>query len=177
MAARPVHWLMLLETRFISAMGARVTRRAQPSVDTISGNSDRNGATHCTRKNCPNPSSAATASIDSRKGCAVAYSNEPPAANSPPIAARWRQPVRAGEVRDRGMGALRIPARVPGDHGFDGELRQGLQPGEDGERQALRDEELRGLRTPRDQERRRQEARKRPQRGQRGASCRGQKSE
>src|SRR6266849_4671418 len=83
---------MLLETMFMSAIGACVTRRAHPNVDTNSGNSDRNGATHWTRKNWLMPSVAATAIIDSRNGCAVTYSSPPPTANNPPIAAFCLQP-------------------------------------------------------------------------------------
>src|SRR2546425_12921293 len=89
-AARIVHWLILLETMFINAIGARVTRRAQLNVDTNSGNSERNGATHCTRKNWLMPSVAATAIIELRKGCAVTYSIAPPTASRPPMAAFWR---------------------------------------------------------------------------------------
>jgi len=63
-AARMVHWLMLLETMFINAIGALVTRRAQLNVETNSGNSERNGAIHCTRKNWLMPSVAATAIIE-----------------------------------------------------------------------------------------------------------------
>src|SRR5207245_2568632 len=74
---------MLLETMFMSAIGACVTRRAHPKVDTNSGNSDRKGATHCTRKNWLMPSVAATAIIDSRKGGAVTHSSAGAAALPP----------------------------------------------------------------------------------------------
>src|SRR2546430_11642619 len=84
---------MLLDTMFISAMGAWVTRRAQRNADTFSGNSERNGATHWTSTNWLTPKRPATASMDSRNGCAVAYNSPPPAANSPPIAA-WRRQLR-----------------------------------------------------------------------------------
>ena len=41
------------------------------NAETFSGNSDRNGATHCTSTNWLTPNTAASASIDSRNGCAV----------------------------------------------------------------------------------------------------------
>src|SRR6266550_1613893 len=94
MAASTVHWLMLLDTRFMSAIGAWVTRRAQENAETFSGNSERNGATHWTSTNWLTPNSPATASIDSRNGWAVAYSSPPPVANSPPIGARRRAEQR-----------------------------------------------------------------------------------
>src|SRR5882672_11205570 len=81
-AARMVHWLMLLETMFINAIGALVTRRAQLNVETNSGNSERNGAIHCTRKNWLMPSIA------------------PPTANRPPMAAFCRHPGRRKAQRD-----------------------------------------------------------------------------
>src|SRR5438552_6620660 len=83
---------MLLDTMFISAMGAWVTRRAQRNAEIFSGNSERNGATHCTSTNWLTPTTPATASIDSRKGWAVTYSSAPPTVNRPMIAAGRRQP-------------------------------------------------------------------------------------
>src|SRR5256885_15762840 len=83
---------MLLDTMFISAIGACVTRRAQPNVETNSGNSERNGATHCTKKNWLIPTVAASAIIELRNGCAVRNSSPPPTANSPPMAACFRHP-------------------------------------------------------------------------------------
>src|SRR5439155_17818769 len=59
----------------------------------------------------------------------------------------------------------------------DGELGQRLQPGEDREGEALGDQELGGFRTPGDEEGRREDGGKCPQRGQRGTSRRGQQSE
>src|SRR5258706_13817068 len=100
MAARIVHWLMLLDTMFISAIGAWVTRRAHVNVDTNSGNSDRNGATHWTRKNWLMPISPANAVIDVRNGCAVTYSSSPPTANSPPTPACPRTPPGRQAPRD-----------------------------------------------------------------------------
>src|SRR3954471_24445282 len=97
---------MLLDTMFISAIGACVTRRAQPNVETNSGNSDKNGATHCTRKNWLMPNAAATAIIEFKKGCAVAYNSAPPTANRPPIAAFCRQPrCRYAQRETRGASA------------------------------------------------------------------------
>ena len=58
----------------------------------------------------------------------------------------------AGEVGDGEVRLRRVLAGVPGDDRFDGELRQGLQPGQDGQGQALRDQELRGLGAPGDDE-------------------------
>src|SRR4029077_13257688 len=100
MAASTVHWLMLLDTMFIRAMGACVTRRAQANDDTFSGNSERNGATHCTSTNWLTPSTPARASIDSMNGWAVTYSSAPPAPNNPAMAAGrrhrvWRYAQRA----------------------------------------------------------------------------------
>ena len=40
---------------FISATGARVTRRAQANAEVFSGNSERNGATHWMKTNCDIP--------------------------------------------------------------------------------------------------------------------------
>src|SRR5712692_9059121 len=98
-AASTVHWLILLDTRFISASGAPAPRRAHVTVETISGNSDRNGATHWTRKNRLTPNSAAAASIDSRNGWAVSSRSAPPPPRRPAIAAdrpqpRWRSAHR-----------------------------------------------------------------------------------
>src|SRR6267143_2560116 len=83
-AARIVHWWILLDTMFMSAMGARVTRRAQLNVETNSENSERNGATHWTRKNWLIPTTVASAIIEFRNGCAVTYNNTPPTPNNPP---------------------------------------------------------------------------------------------
>ena len=83
----------------------------------------------------------------------------------------------AGEVRDRQVGPFGLPSGVPRDHGFDGELGQRLQPGQHREGEALGDQELGGFRTPGDEEGRRENGGKRPQRGQRGTSRRGQQSE
>ena len=62
---------MLLDTMFTSAIGAVRTRLAHWNADTFSGNSLRNGATHCTSTNWLTPTVPAIASIDSRNGCAV----------------------------------------------------------------------------------------------------------
>jgi hypothetical protein len=83
----------------------------------------------------------------------------------------------AGEVGDREVRARRVAARFPSDHGLDGELGQGLQPGEDREREPLGNEELRGFRAPGHEERRGEDAGKRPERGQRRGSRRGQRRE
>ena len=52
---------------FIKAMGAVVTLRAQLNAETFSGNSDRNGATHCTKTNVEMPSPIAIALRLSKK--------------------------------------------------------------------------------------------------------------
>src|SRR6266568_8429532 len=83
---------MLLDSMFIIAIGAWVTRRAHWNAETFSGNSERNGATHCTSTNWLTPTTPATASIDSRNGWAVTYSSAPPTPNRPMIAAGRRQP-------------------------------------------------------------------------------------
>ena len=80
----------------------------------------------------------------------------------------------AGEIGDGEVGAARIFARFPRDHRFDRELGERLQPSEQGQRHALRDQELRRFRAPGHEERREQNARERPQGGRRGASRRRQ---
>src|SRR5437660_12017577 len=101
---------MLLDTMFISAMGAWVTRRAQRNADTFSGNSDRNGATHWTSTNWLTPSSPATASIDSRNGWAVTYRSAPPAPNNPMMAAGRRHPGWRYAQRDTAGVSARFSA-------------------------------------------------------------------
>src|SRR2546429_347932 len=57
---------------------------------------------------------------------------------------------RPGEVRDGKVGPLGVPPRLPRDHSLDSELRQGLQPRENRQGEALRDQELRRFRAPGD---------------------------
>ena len=72
----------------------------------------------------------------------------------------------AGEVRDRQVCLRGILPRFPRDHRFDSEFGKRLEPGQDGQGQALGDEKLRGFCAPGDHERRKEDARKRPDRGQ-----------
>ena len=74
------------------------------------------------------------------------------------------QPQRAGEVR----GHERDVA-MPRDHRLDREFRQHLDPGQQRERQPLRDEELGGLGAPRHHEGAHQDRGKGPERLERGA--------
>ena len=74
------------------------------------------------------------------------------------------QAQRAGEIREQKIGLL-----FPGEDGFDGELGQRLHPRENGEGEALRDEKLRGLRAPGNQQRGKQDAGSGPQGGPRTA--------
>src|SRR5664279_4246402 len=64
-AERIDHWLIVDETRFITAIGAFVIVRAQLNAESFSGNSERNGATHWTKTNCETPAEIASASMDS----------------------------------------------------------------------------------------------------------------
>ena len=63
-------------------------------------------------------------------------------------------------------------SRLPGDDRLDGKFGQRLQPGQDGQRQTLRDEKLRRFGGPGDQHRRAEHGRERPQRRGRAGSCR-----
>ena len=75
-----------------------------------------------------------------------------------------QQADRAGEIRDREVRPGGILAGLPGDHGLDGELGEGLQPRKDREGEPLGDEELRRFRAPGHEERGEQDAGERPQR-------------
>ncbi len=68
------------------------------------------------------------------------------------------QAQRAGQVRQQQVSLL-----VPGEHGFDRELRQRLHPREHGQREPLRHEILRGFRGPGDHQRGEQDGRSGPQ--------------
>ncbi len=70
-----------------------------------------------------------------------------------------QQSQSAGQVGQQQAGLL-----LPGQHGFDGELRQRLHPCEDGQSETLRDEKLRRFRAPGDQSKTRQDARGCPER-------------
>ena len=61
---------MLLDTRFISAMEARCTVRAQLNAEKPSGNSETNGATHWMKKKVDMPKVTATDCRLSRNGSA-----------------------------------------------------------------------------------------------------------
>src|SRR5512132_2067162 len=87
-AERTPHWLMLEDTMFMRATGARVTRRAQANADVFSGNSDRNGATHWMNTNCEKPNVPASAIIEARNGSATKKMIAPPAARRPNTAAQ-----------------------------------------------------------------------------------------
>src|SRR5688500_3238928 len=79
-AASMVHWLMLDETMFITAMPALLVWRAQLNAVTFSGNSDRNGATHCTKTNVLMPAATAHLWSVSMNGCTLTYRSQPPTA-------------------------------------------------------------------------------------------------
>ncbi len=76
-----------------------------------------------------------------------------------------QQPQRAGEI-----GGHERDVALPCDHRLDRELRQHLDPGEQREREPLRDEELGRLGAPRDDECRCHHRWKRPDRLERGAA-------
>src|SRR4029077_10671251 len=83
----------------------------------------------------------------------------------------------AGEIRDREMRALRVASADPRVHRLDAELGECLQPRQNRKGEALRHEELRGLRAPGDEKRGPEDARECPEGGERRASRPGQKSE
>ena len=56
------------------------------------------------------------------------------------------QAQRSGKIGEQQRNLL-----FPGEHGFDGEFRKRLQPGEDGERETLGHEELGRFRRPGDE--------------------------
>src|SRR5512141_3031844 len=90
-AERIDHWLIVDETRFITAIGAFEICRAQLNAESFSGNSERNGATHWTKTNCETPNETASASIDSTKECAETSSSAPPTRKMPAIARPGRR--------------------------------------------------------------------------------------
>jgi hypothetical protein len=73
----------------------------------------------------------------------------------------------AREIRDREVDAGGILPRLPRDDGLHRELGKSLKPGQDRERQPLRDEELSGLGSPRYEKGGEKDRREGPQRGQR----------
>src|SRR6185295_314201 len=85
-AERIDHWLIVEETRFITAIGAFVICRAQLKAESFSGNSERKGATHCTKTNGATPAATASASIDSTNACADSTRTRPPTTKMPAIA-------------------------------------------------------------------------------------------
>src|SRR5664279_4581973 len=94
-ADRIDHWLIVDETRFMTAIGAFVIWRAQLNADSFSGNSERNGATHWTKTNGATPAAIASASMDSTNACAETTRRRPPTTKIPAIA----QPRRPGPCR------------------------------------------------------------------------------
>src|SRR5713101_5366326 len=92
-ADRIDHWLMVEDTRFITAMGAFVIWRAQLNAESFSGNSERNGATHCTKTNAGTPAAIASASIDSTNACAETRRIAPPTTKMPTMT----QALRPGQ--------------------------------------------------------------------------------
>src|SRR5512140_1256012 len=72
------HWLMVDDTRFMTAMGAFVICLAQLNAESFSGNSDRNGATHWTNTKGDTPAAIESASIDSTKEWAETARTAPP---------------------------------------------------------------------------------------------------
>src|SRR5512140_2776978 len=89
-AERIDHWLMVDETRFITAIGAFEIWRAQLNAESFSGNSERNGATHWTKTNCETPKEIASASIDSTNEWAETRRRSPPTTKIPAIASPFR---------------------------------------------------------------------------------------
>src|SRR5512147_2246082 len=92
-AERTPHWLMLEDTMFIRATGARVTRRAQAKAEVFSGNSERNGATHWMKTNWEIPIVAARAIMEVRNGSATRKMMMPPRTRRPMTAAHLFQPL------------------------------------------------------------------------------------
>ena len=272
-AERIDHWLIVDETRFMTAIGAFEIWRAQLNAESFSGNSERNGATHWTKTNGATPTEIASASIDSTNAWAettrIAPADEEDARDGPapppgpvrqrpaghggqvlhllhvPFARAGRaqerrgrrrtqdenggvdeaeralppddgepeerreeahhldrvlvvepdrdprlpllrpageegghevderpaeadeEADRAGEVRDREVDLRRVLPGLPRDDGLDRELGERLEPREDREREPLRDEELRRLGRPGDEERGEQDGGERPERGER----------
>src|SRR5664280_786549 len=85
-AERIDHWLIVDETRFITAIGAFVIWRAQLNAESFSGNSERNGATHWTKTNCETPAEIASASMDSTNAWADTARIAPPTRKMPAMA-------------------------------------------------------------------------------------------
>src|SRR5258706_10014888 len=85
-AERIDHWLMVEDTRFMTAIGAFVIWRAQLKAKSFSGNSERNGATHCTKTNAGTPAEIASASIDSTNAWAETRRIAPPTMKMPAMA-------------------------------------------------------------------------------------------
>src|SRR5512143_3850682 len=92
-AERTPHWLMFDDTMFMSATGARVTRRAQAKAEVFSGNSERKGATHWMKTNWEIPIVAARAIMEARNGSATKKMIAPPATRRPNTAAHLFQPL------------------------------------------------------------------------------------
>src|SRR5947207_6073731 len=102
-AERIDHWLIVEETRFITAIGAFVIWRAQLNAESFSGNSDRNGASHCTKTNCETPAATAIASIDSTNERAETRRIAPPTTKIPAIAQpRFPGPRSSAQRETRG---------------------------------------------------------------------------
>ena len=99
-AERIDHWLIVDETRFITAIGAFVIWRAQLNAESFSGNSERNGATHWTKTNCETPTEIASASMDSTNAWADTARSAPPTRKMPAMAHPRRRGPCARAQRD-----------------------------------------------------------------------------
>src|SRR5713101_688006 len=88
-ATSAVSSLTAEERKFNSAIGARVTFRAQLNAVTFSGNSDRSGAIHWTTKNTEpgTRTEMAMSRRDPTKGLAIMKKTKPQKPNRPTIVA------------------------------------------------------------------------------------------